>query len=109
LITEIFVVEQGTQGDRGVIALEAGASLRGKIMNLPSASGNQPFYTLVRLEDADGNNKGYCSVRSNGNYKFDELEPGSYRITVDMPDGDSRTSDLISVVPGAPTQFDFPL
>lgn len=109
LTTEPFVVEQGTQGDRGVIALEAGASLKGKIMNLPSASGNQPFYTLVRLEDAEGANKGYCSVRSNGNYKFDELEPGSYRITVDLPDGDSRTSDLISVTAGAPTDFDFPL
>lgn len=109
LTTEVFIVNEGTQGDRGVIALEAGASLKGKIMNLPSASGNQPFYTLVRLEDADGNNKGYCSVRSNGNYKFDELEPGSYRITVDMPDGDSRTSDLFSVQPGSPTNFDFPL
>jgi protocatechuate 3,4-dioxygenase beta subunit len=109
LTTEVFVVDEGTQGDRGVIALEAGASLKGKIMNLPTASGNQPFYTLVRLEDADGANKGYCSVRSNGNYKFDELEPGSYRITVDMPDGDSRTSDLISITPGAPTNFDFPL
>jgi protocatechuate 3,4-dioxygenase beta subunit len=109
LTTEIFVVEEGTQGDRGIIALEAGASLKGKIMNLPIASGNQPFYTLVRLEDADGNNKGYCSVRSNGNYKFDELEPGSYRITVDLPNGDNRTSDLISVQSGAPTNFDFPL
>lgn len=109
LTTEIFVVEEGTQGDRGIIALQAGASLKGKLMNMPSVSGDQPFYTLVRLEDADGNNKGYCSVRSNGNYKFDELEPGSYRVVVDMPDGDDRVSDLISVMAGAPTNFDFPL
>lgn len=109
LTTEVFVVEEGTQGDRGIIALQAGASLKGKIMNLPGVSGDQPFYTLVRLQDADGNNKGYCSVRSNGNYKFDELEPGSYRIIVDMPDGEDRSSDLISVQAGAPTNFDFPL
>jgi protocatechuate 3,4-dioxygenase beta subunit len=109
LTTEIFVVDQGTQGDRGIIALQAGASLKGKIMNLPNASGDQPFYSLVRLEDADGKNKGYCSVRSNGNYKFDELEPGSYRLVVNLPDGDDRISDLISVQAGAPTNFDFPL
>ena len=51
----------------------------------------------------------YGSARSSGNYRFDELEPGTYRIAVDLPNGERRTSDLITVVPGSPTEFDFAL
>ena len=110
LTTEAFEVTEGTQVDRGVITLEQGASLRGRIVNIPNdEDGNAPFYTLVRLQDAEGNSVRYGSARSSGNYRFDELEPGTYRIAVDLPNGERRTSDLITVVPGSPTEFDFAL
>ena len=110
LTTEAFEVTEGTQVDRGVITLEQGASLRGRVVNIPNdESGNAPFYTLVRLQDAEGNSVRYGSARSSGNYRFDELEPGTYRLAVDLPNGERRTSDLITVVPGSPTEFDFVL
>lgn len=110
LTTEAFEVTEGTQVDRGVITLEQGASLRGRIVNIPSdENGDAPFFTLVRLQDAEGNSVRYGSARSSGNYRFDELEPGTYRLAVDLPNGERRTSDLITVVPGSPTEFDFVL
>ena len=110
LTTEAFEVTEGTQVDRGVITLEQGASLGGRIVNIPDdEDGNAPYYTLVRLQDAEGNSVRYGSARSSGNYRFDELEPGTYRLAIDLPNGERRTSDLITVVPGSPTEFDFVL
>ncbi|MAW59589.1 MAG: hypothetical protein CMJ94_01995 [Planctomycetes bacterium] len=110
LETEPFEVTEGTQVDRGLVTLEAGASLKGRVMNIPdNEDGSRPFYTMVRLQDPDGNTVRYGSVRSSGSYRFDELEPGSYRLRIDLPNGDERTSELIQVQAGAPTEYDWPL
>ena len=110
LTTEPFEVTEGTQVDRGVVALEMGASLEGRVINIPpNSDGEQPAYTMIRLQNVDGETLHYGSVSRSGKYRFGDLTPGTYRVVVSLPGGEDRTSDAISVNAGAPTNFDFVL
>lgn len=110
LTTEPFEVTEGTQVDRGVVPLEMGASLEGRVVNIPpNSDGEQPVYTMIRLQNVDGETLHYGSVSRSGKYRFGDLTPGTYRVVVSLPGGEDRTSDAISVNAGAPTNFDFVL
>jgi Carboxypeptidase regulatory-like domain len=107
--SESFEHDGAGQLERGVLQMEVGASLKGKILGLSnSLDGGMISTRIVRLIDEDDNTKHISMIRKDGRYEFKDLTPGNYRLSVEIDDQEIE-SELISVRTGNPTEFNFSL
>jgi len=107
---ESFSIDGSTQSDLGVTQLEAGGSLKGRVIGLPQSgsAGEVRYGSMLQLQQDGTGKTTWGHMRGDGSYTFNDLEPGGYRLIVSH-DGESYTSDLIQVRPGDPTTFDYSL
>jgi len=96
--------------DYGLLQMEAGATLKGRVVGLPSDDEEPGTMSMKLLEirDEEDNRVQMSVLRRKNEFTFQDLKPGAYYLLLSTNDEEHR-SDMIQVKSGNPTQFTFTL
>ncbi len=107
--TEVGEFDGSGQRDLGILQLETGGALNGRVIGMPVNESSDGFsMNLLQLEDENGHTGNMTVLRKSGEFQFKDLKPGVYYLTMHV-DGEQRKSDPINVNAGNPTEFTWSL
>ena len=91
--------------DLGVLHLLPAGSLSGRVA-LPEDAGARGFLLLELLREPDGERQAMTGLAPDGRYRFEDLPPGEYRLSLRLGAG-RRQSPPVRVLAGVDRSFDF--
>ena len=107
--TDVGEFDGSGQRDLGIVQLETGGSLKGRVIGAPSNESPDGFsMNLLQLEGEDGRTGNMTVLRKSGEFNFKDLKPGVYTLTMHVG-GEMKKSDPITVHAGDPTLYNWSL
>jgi hypothetical protein len=87
-----------------IVGVHAQSDRRGSISGAVSSSSGSPMPNVtVVIQNVDNNVKQQTVTDTSGNYRFDSIEAGRYRVTASANGTSGTPADIITVTPGSGT------
>ena len=87
-----------------IVGAHAQSDRRGSILGVVSSPSDAPIVNVtVVVQNLDNNVKQQTTTDASGNYRFDGVEPGRYRLTATSNGTSGTPADVITVTPGNAT------